>query len=251
MTKRPRRNHSPAFKAKVAIAAIKGDKTLAELAQQFDVHPNQITQWGSQLLRFINSLQMRAASTREGWTSGRSPPPSLAKAFSRSGHGRIFPLFSRVMRVGLSTAPAARWPGSGLSGPIFSRAVDCADLVNFCKHPAWAVGRQGFRPSAVPAHQVRRLADRRAGRPPGSPHPADVAPSPRPRGSGSRRRHARPFAGLRNPCIPDGGAALAIYVSLRSRRRLHEPSIGTSSVIPSVGPEFARAQAATTSSTSV
>jgi transposase len=50
MLRRPRRNHSPAFKAKVAIAAIKGEKTLAELAQQFDVHPNQITQWRSQLL---------------------------------------------------------------------------------------------------------------------------------------------------------------------------------------------------------
>ena len=50
MTKRPRRNHSPAFKAKVAIAAIKGEKTLAELGQQFDVHPNQITQWRGQLL---------------------------------------------------------------------------------------------------------------------------------------------------------------------------------------------------------
>ncbi|ORE97599.1 transposase [Aurantimonas sp. 22II-16-19i] len=50
MTKRPRRNHSPAFKAKVALAAVGGDKTLAELAQQFDVHPNQITQWRSQLL---------------------------------------------------------------------------------------------------------------------------------------------------------------------------------------------------------
>ena len=50
MTKRPRRNHSPAFKAKVAVAAIKGEKTLAELAQQFDVHPNQIAQWRAQLL---------------------------------------------------------------------------------------------------------------------------------------------------------------------------------------------------------
>ncbi len=50
MTKRTRRNHSPAFKAKVALAAVKGEKTLAELAQQFDVHPNQITTWRSQLL---------------------------------------------------------------------------------------------------------------------------------------------------------------------------------------------------------
>jgi len=50
MAKRPRRNHSPAFKAKVALAALKGEKTLAELAQQFDVHPNQITQWKAQLL---------------------------------------------------------------------------------------------------------------------------------------------------------------------------------------------------------
>jgi transposase len=50
MSKRPRRNHSPVFKAKVALAAVKGEKTLAELAQLFDVHPNQITTWRSQLL---------------------------------------------------------------------------------------------------------------------------------------------------------------------------------------------------------
>ena len=48
MTKRSRRTHSPAFKAKVAL--IKGEKTLAELAQRFDVHPNQITTWRGQLL---------------------------------------------------------------------------------------------------------------------------------------------------------------------------------------------------------
>lgn len=40
MAKRPRRNHAPAFKAKVALAAVRGEKTIVELAQQFDVHPN-------------------------------------------------------------------------------------------------------------------------------------------------------------------------------------------------------------------
>ncbi len=50
MSRRPRRNHTPAFKSKVALAAIKGEKSLNDLAQQFDVHPNQITQWKAQLL---------------------------------------------------------------------------------------------------------------------------------------------------------------------------------------------------------
>jgi transposase len=50
MSRRPRRNHTATFKAKVALAAIKGEKTLSELAQEFDVHANQITQWKSQLL---------------------------------------------------------------------------------------------------------------------------------------------------------------------------------------------------------
>ena len=49
MSRRPRRNHTPAFKAKVALAAVKGEMTLAQLAEHFDVHPNQITQWKGQL----------------------------------------------------------------------------------------------------------------------------------------------------------------------------------------------------------
>jgi len=50
MLRRPRRNHTPTFKAKVALAAIKGEKTMAELVQEFDVHTNQIKQWKDQLL---------------------------------------------------------------------------------------------------------------------------------------------------------------------------------------------------------
>ncbi|WP_410451454.1 IS3 family transposase [Paraburkholderia sp. 31.1] len=68
MTKRNRRTHSPAFKAKVALAALKGDKTLAELAQQFDVHPNQITDWKKQ-------LQERVADVFEVGGAAPSAPP--------------------------------------------------------------------------------------------------------------------------------------------------------------------------------
>ena len=49
MSRRSRRNHTPAFKAKVALAAIKCDRTLAQLAEQFDIHPNQIASWKAQL----------------------------------------------------------------------------------------------------------------------------------------------------------------------------------------------------------
>ena len=49
MTKRTRRNHSPDFKAKVALAALKGDKTIAQLSDQYGVHVSQITAWKDQL----------------------------------------------------------------------------------------------------------------------------------------------------------------------------------------------------------
>jgi transposase len=56
MTRRARRTHAPAFKAKVALAAIKGERTLAELAQQYDVHPNQITAWKAQVMEGLAGI---------------------------------------------------------------------------------------------------------------------------------------------------------------------------------------------------
>lgn len=56
MTRRPRRNHSPAFKAKVALAALKGDRTMSELSTQFDLHANQIKQWKDQLLDGVSGV---------------------------------------------------------------------------------------------------------------------------------------------------------------------------------------------------
>lgn len=83
MAKRQRRNHGAEFKAKVALAAVRGDKTLSELAEQFDVHPYQITEWKKQLLERAGEGvwrpegEGRAAGGREGdagedWGSWRS-----------------------------------------------------------------------------------------------------------------------------------------------------------------------------------
>ena len=66
--RRPRRNHSAKFKAKVALAAVRGEKTIVELVQQFDVHANQITEWKNQLLQqsenvFMTKTERQAQQT--------------------------------------------------------------------------------------------------------------------------------------------------------------------------------------------
>lgn len=66
MTRRKRRNHTPSFKAKVALAAVKGDKTVAELAQQFDVHPNQIQDWKRRLLDQADGVFEGKATADDG-----------------------------------------------------------------------------------------------------------------------------------------------------------------------------------------
>ena len=70
MTKRKRRNHSPSFKAKVAMAAIRGDKTLSQIAQQYDVPPNQIQDWKKRLMaeaeRLFENGNTHAGNGTEG-----------------------------------------------------------------------------------------------------------------------------------------------------------------------------------------
>jgi transposase len=74
MSRRARRTHTPAFKAKVALAAIKGEMTLAQLAEHFDVHPNQITQWKTQL------QESAANAFGPGGGSGTAQPAVDVKA---------------------------------------------------------------------------------------------------------------------------------------------------------------------------
>jgi transposase len=78
MTRRPRRNHAPAFKARVAMEAIKGEATLAELAQRFDVHPNQINQWRGQLME-------RAAEVFARPSQDDQPPVDLKVLHAKIG----------------------------------------------------------------------------------------------------------------------------------------------------------------------
>ena len=97
MTRRPRRNHSSVFKAKVAVDAIRGEKTLAELAKLHDVHPNQITDWKNQLLK--GAANVFGAETAE-------PPVDLKDLHAKIGQQslEIDFLSGALTRVGLLSA---------------------------------------------------------------------------------------------------------------------------------------------------
>jgi transposase len=99
MSRRPRRNHSPDFKAKVAFAAIKGDHTLAELSAEFDIHANQILDWKNQLLS-------QSARVFESTTSKPEPEVDLKLLHAKIGHQalQIDFLESALSKAGILSA---------------------------------------------------------------------------------------------------------------------------------------------------
>ncbi len=99
MSKRTRRNHSPTFKAKVALAAVKGDAMLAELAKRFDVHPNQIAQWKEQLVA-------SAANAFGGESRPSEPPIDIKSLHAKIGELTLENDFleGALIKVGLLSA---------------------------------------------------------------------------------------------------------------------------------------------------
>jgi transposase-like protein len=130
MTRGPRRNHSPAFKAKVALAAVKGEKSLAELAAQFDVHANVIKAWRDQPLE-------GAAWIFDDGKPDTSPPVDVEKLHAKIGGLRLTnDFFGRCALQGgiaerktmidpqhsLPLAKRAKAPGISRVGPATSPA---------------------------------------------------------------------------------------------------------------------------------
>ena len=97
--RRPRRNHSPAFKAKVALAALTSDATLSELASRFDVHAHQIGQWKQQLV-----AQAAEVFTSDGVRQGAAPPVDLKALHAKIGQ--------QALEIDFLAGALGRLPGS-------------------------------------------------------------------------------------------------------------------------------------------
>ena len=98
MARRPRRTHSATFKAQVAVAALRGDKTIAEIAEKFEVHPNQVTAWKAQLLE--------RTSEAFGEKADGTPAPNIEKMEAKIGRLTLENDFleSALVKAGLLSA---------------------------------------------------------------------------------------------------------------------------------------------------
>ena len=102
MPRRPRRNHSPVFKAKVALEAIKGEEPLITIAERFDVHPNQITKWKRQLLDGAAAVFGEGEQDKEGG-------PCIAELHERKAmidKGQSLSITRQAELLGLSRSSA-------------------------------------------------------------------------------------------------------------------------------------------------
>jgi putative transposase len=137
--KRTRRNHSAAFKAKVALAARKGDKTLAELAEQFEVHANRIAQWKSQLQERAGDVSATAAERSE------SAGPDVKELHAKTGQLAMEHDFlaTALGRTGGSEKRSDGRPASRPPRDAPVRAAEPVPLVGLLRSAAGLRGRLG------------------------------------------------------------------------------------------------------------
>ena len=98
MAPRPRRTHSPPFKSQAAVAALRGDKTIAEIAEKFEVQPNQVTAWKVQLIK--------RSSDSFGEKANGTPAPNIEKMEAKIGRLTLENHFleSALIKAGLLSA---------------------------------------------------------------------------------------------------------------------------------------------------
>ena len=98
MARRQRRTHSATFKSQVAVAALRGDKTIAEIAEKFEVHPNQVTSWKAQLLE--------RSSEAFGEKADGTPAPNIENMEAKIGRLTLENEFleSALIKAGLLSA---------------------------------------------------------------------------------------------------------------------------------------------------
>ncbi len=117
MSRRPGRNHTAVFKAKVALAALKGDKTLAELATQFDLHPNQITDWKTRLQEGAADVFGQERPSGQARVDGTR----MQASFRPARLGRLPTMGGLGSSGGVAGARAGSQPRP--SGPVWPRAA--------------------------------------------------------------------------------------------------------------------------------